>query len=213
MSYYGSLSYQPNARASINVGVYDTISGFGGQINNALVALPTDFQAIRNPISGDLNGCVASLEGGQCLGSVLNGLRSSTFRARGVAGTMGVKLGRLQAGVGAGYDERKYIGADGTVLESADGRSDEQIWAAAYVTGQLSENSGFGANVYANWLDSGLNNAGKSTGYGASASYYHNVTQHLSATAAVSVDGVNSDDVTIDDTVTGAALLGMRYSF
>ena len=212
MSYYGSLSYQPNSRVGINIGVYDTVSGFGGQINNALAALPTDFQAVRNPISGDITGCVASLQGGQCLGSVLSGIRSSTFRARGVAGTFAVDLGRLQAGIGAGYDNRKFIGANGTILAAYNGLIDESVWAAAYLNGRLDENSSFSTSLYANWLDSGFVNAGSSTGYGASASYYRNITQHLSATAAVSVDGTKPSDGS-DDTLTGAALLGMRYSF
>jgi len=213
MSYYGSLSYNPSPRASFNVGVYDSISGFGGQINTALADLPTDFDVVRNPISGDITGCVASLQGGQCIGGILNGIRSSTYRARGVSGTFGVKFGHLQAGIGAGYDNREYIGAEGTILADANGRSDQSVWASAYVSGRLDEHSGFGANIYVNWLDSGLVNAGKSTGYGASANYYRNITQHLSATAAVSLDGVKNDDIVDEKTLTGAALLGVRYSF
>lgn len=212
MSYYGSLAYQPNERASINVGVYDSVAGFGGQINDALAALPTDFEAVRNPISGDIGGCVSSLQGGQCLGSVLGAVRSSTFRARGIAATIGTKLGRWQAGLGAGYDNRKYIGADGTILEDVNGLADESIWATAYASGRLTENSSLSANVYANWLNSGFILAGSSTGYGASASYYRTITQNLSATAAVSIDGVSREDVQ-EDLLTGAARLGMRYSF
>ncbi len=213
ISYYGSLSYQPNSRSSLNIGVYDTIAGFGSQINSALVALPTDFEAIRNPISGDIGGCVASLQGGACLGSVLNAVRSSTYRSRGVVATYAVKFGRWQTGIGAGYDNRKYIAADNTVLASANGKTDENIWLAAYVRGQLDERSGVSTSVYASWFDSGFDLAGSSTGYGATASYYRDITQHLSATAAVSLDGLSRNDSTLDDILSGAALLGMRYSF
>lgn len=212
-SYYGTLSYQPNSRSSLNVVVYDSISGFGGQVNNALAALPTDFQAIRNPISGDITGCVASLEGGSCLGSVLSAVRSSTFRARGVAATYGVQLGRLQAGIGGGYDNRKFIAADGTILEDVSGLSDETVWIAAYLNGQLTERSGFSTNVYANWFDSGFDLAGSSAGYGASAAYYRTITNNLSATAAVSLDGVTRNDPVLEDEWSAAALLGLRYSF
>lgn len=214
MSYYGSLSYQPNDRSSLNVGVYDSISGFGGQINNALSDLPTNFEAIRNPISGDITGCVSSMnQGGICLGNVLGAVRSSTFRARGVSASYSMRLGRWNAGVGAGYDRRKFIGAEGTVLEEANGLTDETIWVAANVSRRLDQVSGVSANLYANWFASGFNTADNSNGYGASASYYRDIVRNLTATAAVSVDGVSRKVETLPDEWSAAALLGMRYSF
>jgi len=84
-TYYGTLSYAPSSRSSINIVVYDNIAGFGGQVNNALAQLPTDFVANRNPLSGDIGNCVVSLEGGSCFGGALGAVRSSPFRARGVA--------------------------------------------------------------------------------------------------------------------------------
>lgn len=61
-TYYGSFSWQASRRSSVNVSVYDSMSGFGGQLNRSLVSLPTDFEAIRDPVSGELNGCVGSLK-------------------------------------------------------------------------------------------------------------------------------------------------------
>lgn len=214
MSYYGSLSYQPNARSSLNVGVYDSVAGFGGQINNALSDLPTDFEAIRNPISGDITGCVASMDqGGICFGNVLGTVRSSTFRARGVSASYAMKLGRWQAGVGGGYDRRKFIGAEGTVLADASGLTDETIWVAANIAGRLDQVSGVSASIYANWFTSGFDVANNSNGYGASASYYRDIVRNLSATAAVSIDGVTRQAAELSDEWSAAALLGMRYSF
>jgi len=213
-SYYGSLSYQPNARSSLNVSVYDSIGGFGGQLNNTLAGLPTDFEAIRNPISGDITGCVASQEGNStCFGGALGGVRSSTFRSRGVAATYGLTLGRMQAGIAGGYDNRKFIAAEDTILASANGLTEENVWLAAYLSGRLSESSQFTTNVYANWFSSEFDLAGKSTGYGASAAYYRDIARNLSATAAVSLDGVTRNDPTLEDVWTAAALLGLRYSF
>ena len=54
----------------------------------ALASLPTNFQANRNPLSGELNTCLASLEGGNCLGGALGSVRSPTFRSRGVAASL-----------------------------------------------------------------------------------------------------------------------------
>jgi hypothetical protein len=181
-------------------------------VNRFLENLPTDFQALRNPITGDLGTCMVSLEGGTCSGGVLGAIRSSTFRARGITATYAIKLGRLQAGIGAGYDRRKFIAAPGTVLAAANGVTDENYWIAAYLNGRLDDRSGWSAAAYANWYDSGFNLAGSTNGYGASASYFRDLTRGLTATLAVTVDGVSSDQ-TFEDYVTAAGLLGLRYSF
>jgi len=115
--------------------------------------------------------------------------------------------------VGAGYDRRKYIAPIGTVLESANGKQEENIWLAAYLNGQIDENSSFSTSVYGNRFESDFDLTEGTIGYGASAAYYRNITQNLSATAAVSIDGVNREDTTQVDDLSTAALLGMRYSF
>ena len=83
-TYYGSFSWQPSRRSNLQIAVYDGIQGFGGRLNNALAALPTDFTAIRDPVTGDLTGCVSTLDGSGCLDGLLGSLRSSVFRGRGV---------------------------------------------------------------------------------------------------------------------------------
>jgi hypothetical protein len=212
ISYYGTLAYQPNSRTSFNVSVYDNVAGFGGQVNRLLENLPTDFTANRNPISGDIGNCLVSLEAGSCLGGALGSVRSATFRARGVVATLAFNFGRIQTGIGGGYDRRKFLAAPGTVLASANGVIDQSYWLAAYLNARLDERSSISTNVYATWFQSGFNLAGDSAGYGASASYYRSLTPHLEARAAVSVDGVTSDTLP-DDVWSAAALLGLRYSF
>jgi hypothetical protein len=211
-SYYGSLAYAPNARSAINVAVYDNVAGFGGQLTRALNGLPTDFEAVRNPLSGDIGGCVASLDGGNCLSGVLGSVRSSTFRARGVMATYNINFGRLSAGLGGGYDRRKFIGAPGTVLAAANGVIDKNYWLAGYLNAKLDGHSGLRTDVYANWFQSGSSLAGDATALGASASYYRDLSRHLSAIAAVGVDGVDRDAPLIDEWI-GSALVGVRYSF
>ena len=211
-SYYGSFAYAPTSRSAINVSVYDNVAGFGGQLNRALIALPTDFQAVRNPLTGNIGGCVASLDGGNCLGSALGSVRSATFRARGVMATYGIEMGRLQAGIGGGYDRRKFIAAPGTVLAAANGVIDESYWLAGYVNGRIDQRSSFSTNVYANWLDSGSAFGGDATLIGANAAYYRNLTNRLSATAAIGLDGVTRD-ASLEDIWTASALVGVRYSF
>jgi hypothetical protein len=212
VSYYGSFAWAPNPRSSVNISVYDNIAGFGGQLTRSLIALPTDFEAVRNPLDGSIGGCVASLEGGSCLSNALGSLRSSTFRARGVMATYGIEFGRLSAGIGAGYDRRKFIGAPGTILALSNGVIDENYWLSGYLSAKLDRRSGVRADLYANWFRSGSDLTGDETAFGATASYYRNLTEHLSAIAALGLNGVTREAPLPDDWV-GSGLVGVRYSF
>ena len=124
-----------------------------------------------------------------------------------------VKLNRIKTGIGAGYDRRKFIGAPGTILEVYNGVIDENYWMAAYLDGEIDNNSSFSTNVYANWFDTEAGFGGDVTTMGATAAYYRRLTRHLSASAALGLDGVNRDDPNDDDFWAASALLGVRYSF
>jgi hypothetical protein len=211
-SVYGSLSYKPSLRSSLSVSVYDNVSGFGGQLNDALALMPTTFTGNRNPITGALVGCVDSLEGNNCTTASLSSLRSATFRARGVAAGYSRQIGRMTWGAGAGYDRRKFIAAPGTVLASANGVIDENVWLTTYLNGNIDARSGYSANLYANWFDTGFNDAGDATAVGASAAYYRNLAAGLSATAAVGIDGISREEL-LEDIWNASAQLGLRYSF
>ncbi|PEQ10630.1 preprotein translocase subunit YajC [Novosphingobium sp. PC22D] len=208
----GTFSYAPDRRSLLSVAVYDNVAGFGGQLTRSLNSLPTDFEVVRDPLSGDLRGCVDSLEGSNCLNSALGSVRSSTFRARGVSGSYTVAFGRVSAGIGAGYDRRKFIAAPGTVLAAANGVIDEAYWMSAFVSKELDMRSAISGNVYASWIDSSDALTGDVTGIGATAAYNRSLTPHLSASAAVGIDGTKRDDA-IDDIWNASALLGVRYSF
>jgi len=210
-TYYGSLSYAPNARTSFNVGVYDNVTSFGGLLLSGLDQLGTDFDAFRNPITGDLAGCVDSTEGGNCALGNLGSIRSSVFRSRGISASLSRQTGRTSYGVAAGYDRRKFIAAAGTVLTALDGVVDENVWLAAYAGQQLDRRSGLKANAYVNWFDSGYVTDGSGMGYSAALSYYRNIIAGLTGTAAVGLDGITRDS--LPDYTTASALLGLRYSF
>ena len=211
-SVYGTFAYAPNSRSAINVAVYDNVAGFGGQVNRALADLPAEFSAVRNPLTGDVGGCVATLEQSGCLSGVLGSIRSSTFRARGVMATYALEFGSISTGIGAGYDRRKYIAAPGTVLAAANGVVDENYWLSAYLSGRIDARSSYSANVYANWFQPGTGFGGDTSSIGATAAYYRYLTRQLSATAALGIDGV-SQDTPLGDFWTASALLGVRYNF
>jgi hypothetical protein len=210
-SYYGTFGWTPTRRQSVNVSVYDNVAGFGGQVNRALAALPTQFQAIRNPLTGDVTGCVISLDEGSCLGGALGSLRSSTFRARGFAATYGLDLGRIQTGIGAGYDRRMFFAAPGTILAAANGVVDENVWLAAYLDAELDQRSNVSTNVYANWFQSGFAGTGDATALGATVAYRRWLTNRLSGSLALGLDGINRE--LEDNYWTASALAGVRYSF
>ncbi|MBT0669125.1 preprotein translocase subunit YajC [Novosphingobium profundi] len=212
-SFGGTLVYSPDDRKTLSVVVYDNVAGFGGQINRALYELPDDFEAVRDPVTGELTGCVNSLDGSNCLSGVLGSVRSSAFRARGIAASYVMQIGRLSAGIGAGYDRRKYIGAEGTILASANGLVDENTWLTAYLGGPLGPSAGWSTNAYVNWINSSDTINGDLTSYGLSASYYQLITPRLRGTLAVSVDGLNYDLVSVDDIWSATGLAGLRYSF
>ncbi|MBX7481149.1 preprotein translocase subunit YajC [Qipengyuania qiaonensis] len=211
-TYYGSFSWQPNRRSNLQLAVYDGIQGFGGRLNNALAALPTDFSVIRDPVTGELTGCVSTLDGSGCLDGLLGSLRSSVFRGRGVVASYTREVGRMTAGIGAGYDRRRFIGAPGTVLELADGVVDESFYLTAGVSGPVGERASFTINTFASWFDSGTVGTGDLRVFGGSASYTREIYRNLSARAALAISTLDSDLAT-DDLTTATALLGLRYDF
>jgi hypothetical protein len=211
-TYYGTFAWQPSSRSSVNVSVYDGITGFGGTLTNALANLPDDFVAGRNPVTGDLTGCVAGPQGGNCLTGVLGSVRSAVFRNRGVMASYAERVGRMNAGIAVGYDRRRFIAASGTVLALANGTIDETYWANAFVSGDLGNNAGFVVNTYASLLKSGFTNAGDATVLGASAAYRRYLFDRLSANAAVALDYLDSDAAG-EDFKTASALVGLRYDF
>ncbi|MEL1250135.1 preprotein translocase subunit YajC [Aurantiacibacter gilvus] len=210
-TYYGSLAYAPNSNSSVNVSVYDNITGFGGQVTTALNGLGTDFSAFRNPITGDLGGCVVGVEGDNCALARLGSLRGSVYRNRGVVASYSMIRGRSSFGIGAGYDRRSFIGGEGTVLEGVDGLVDESVFVAANFNRQLDRDSSLFAGAAASWFNAGDSALGDGMGYSASLAYNRDLLRNLTATAAVGLDGISRDD--LPDYSSASALLGLRYSF
>ena len=211
-TFYGNFSWRPSSRSNLSIGVYDGIQGFGGRLNNALAALPTDFTVTRDPVTGELTGCVNTLDGSGCLDGLFGSVRSSVFRGRGVVASYSRQIGRMTAQVGAGYDRRKFIGAPGTVLALADGVVDESYYVAAGLGGPVGPRGSFSVNTYASWFDSGTAGAGNVSAIGGSASYSEEVFRNLSARAAVAISMLDSD-LAPDNFTTASALLGLRYDF
>ena len=210
-TYYGSLTYMPRPNMGLGVSVYDSINSFGGQVTGALAELGTDFDAFRNPITGDLGGCVIGVDGDNCALARLGSVRSGVFRNRGVAVSLGGTLGRNSYGIGAGYDRRSFIAAEDTVLASANGVVDETYWLAAYAARQLDRRSQLSFGGSASLFDSGFDGGTQSLGYSLSGAYNRNILEGLTGTVAVGLDGISRED--LPDYQAASALAGLRYTF
>lgn len=211
MTYHGNFSYAPDAQTSFNLAVYDSVNAFGGAMIDQLAGLPTQFDAFRNPVNGEIGGCVASVEGGNCIAGALGSLRSAAFRSRGVVASYGTSLGRMRIGAGVGYDRRTYLTSPGTVLADLDGVVDETVWMAAYAGARLDQRSDLSLNLFANWFESGFDLSGDVIGYSASLAYRRELIRRLSGIAAVSLDGIAREN--LPDTMSASGLIGLRYSF
>ena len=210
-TYYGSLSYSPNANSGLAVSAYDGINSFGGQVVGALEELGTDFEALRNPITGNIGNCVAGTSGNNCALARLGSIQSAVFRNRGIAASYGASYGRTSFGFGAGYDRRSFIAADDTVLALADGVVDENFWLAAYAARELDRQSQLSVGTALNKYVSGFDNAADSFGYSINMAYDRNFLEGLSGTAAVGLDGVSREN--LPDYAGASALVGLRYTF
>jgi hypothetical protein len=209
-TYYGTFTYVPNQRSAFALSAYDGVSGFGGVANNALAGLDSDFEAIRNPVTGDFGGLVTGTDGIATIGA-LGSVRSAAFRGRGVRASYQRQLGRTTAAIGAGYDRRTFIAAAGTVLAPIDGLTDESYYVIGGLSREIGQNANFTTNAYVNWFDSAGSN-GNVTALGGSAAYNRSLTSRLVGRAAIAVDYIDSE-FTAEDFAVATALIGLRYNF
>lgn len=209
-TYYGTFTYTPNQRSAFALSVYDGVTGFGGLLNNSLAGLDSDFQAIRNPVTGDFGGLVNGTEGQSIIGG-LGSVRSAAFRGRGVRASYQRIMGRTTAALGAGYDRRTFIAAPGTALAPLDGLTDESYYVIGGLTRQIGQNANLTTNAYVNWFDSASPN-GDVTAIGGSAAYNQSLTRRLTARAAVALDYIDSE-FTAENFAFATALVGLRYDF
>lgn len=209
-TYYGTFTYVPSQRSSFALSAYDGVSGFGGVINNALAGLDSDFEAIRNPVTGDFGGLVSGTQG-QALVGTIGSARSAAFRGRGVRASYQRQMGRTSAALGVGYDRRTFIAAAGTVLSPLNGLTDQSYYVIGGLSRQVGESANISTNAYVNWFDgAGANN--DATSAGVSAAYNQSITQRLVGRAAIAVDYVDSE-FTAQDFAFATALVGLRYNF
>lgn len=211
MTYYGSLSYTPNARNALQVDVFDAVSGFGSTVGNAVRGLPTDFTTDRNPFSGDISGCAAGAQSGGCVNGALGSIASAAFRTRGVSASYSHMAGKLRMGLGAGYLRRKFIGAQGTVLASANNRTDQTFYVNGQISGPIDRLTAFTVGVYDSWYNSGVSDLADVNAIGINAGFTRQITRRLVGSAAVGLDSLNRK--VLADELVATGQVGLRYNF
>jgi len=208
---YGTFSYRPTARSSVNVLVYNNMAGFGGMMTTSLGNLPTQFIAVRDSLTGNIGACVNSGSGGNCLTGALATVRSTVFRGRGVSATYNWAWSRYQAGIGAGYDHRRYIAAPGTTLGALDGKAENYTWIAGYLNTRLDRDSVLTTTLDAYRFTSDVPLTDDFNAVRATVIYQHQFSRHLSGSAAVGIDTINRE--ALDDVWNLSGQVGMRYTF
>jgi hypothetical protein len=213
MSYTGSLSAQTGRGMAVQVGVYDSVTTFGRQLNGNIAMLPTSFTPTVDPFSDNYTGCQFGSTGGSagtCLGSAFQSISTAAYRARGIDGVLTIGQGRTRAGLGLGYVNRRYIAPDVPgALFSIDGVTDESFYGQFFIAHQLSPRAGVQATVIANYLQSGIADADSVFSGGVTGTFYYTIG-HLSLNASAGLYGVGYDG---QDDISLQGALGARYNF
>jgi hypothetical protein len=209
--YTGSFSYRADHATSIQVGVYDGLSSFGRGLSGGLAALPTQFDPIRNPISGDINPCVFGQQGGGCLSNQLGNATSAQYRSRGIQATLSSRFDGWSYGVGVGYDRRKLLAPLLSPIGNLNGIKDENYYLFVSAGRQLDVDSDIGLSGYVNYFDNGAPGASDVQSAGLTASYARRFWRGLTGTAAASLNAFDQEG--FNSQLIGSALVGLRYNF
>ena len=211
-TYIGSFSYAASDSLGMRIGVYDSVQTFGRQLRDGISQLPSSFIDQRDTFGQQFSGCTfgqSSEQAGGCLNSVFQSISSSSYRARGVDGVIGVNRGPISFGAGIGYANRRFYSPPGTSY-SIVGVTDESYYAQAYFNATLDRNSGINADVFANYYESGLGTQPGITSLGATGLYYRNFGR-IGTTASLGLYNFSQEGA--DDQTSAQAQVGVRYSF
>ena len=209
-TYTGSWSYQQNDETAWALGVYDSVSTTGRQLNNSLATLPTDFDIFRDPIGGGIDGCAFGAAGGSCFTPATSNLSGFGFRNRGAVLSVSTRDRLWSWGAAVGYDRRRYLAGQGAGLGVIDGTVDELWYATLTASRPIDQRTNFTGGIYWTMYDSGFGNFDSTTA-GANAAVSRSFNRWLSGTAAFGINAVEQDGQ--DTRVFGSALFGLRAGF
>lgn len=210
MHYVGTFNWQTGPGGSFQIAYFDTIDSFGRGLNNSLSTLPFAFDAMRNPFTGDLTGCLSGESGVDCLNDALAGITAANYRRRGVQAQYSLSQGRWNWGVGLGWSQRKFLAPDTGVLAVVNGLKDDYYYGTGFVGVRLDAASSLTGTVYGNYMDSGMGGVNVSN-YGAWVTYARQYGRRLTGHASVGLDALDATDV--EQIISLLGRIGVRYQF
>ncbi len=213
LSVTGSATYQASRSVGLAVGVYDGVQTFGRQLRTGLAGLPTSFVANRDALNQQYTGCVFGNTGaapGGCLNDVFQSISTATYRARGIDGVMSITRGLNVFGAGVGYANREIYAPDTAPGVVISGLEDQSWYGQVFYSRSLTADSGFNANGFVNYYDTGVVGADTTLSLGATGSYFHTFGRLLT-TATLGLYHFKVGDFASD--LTAQAQVGARYQF
>lgn len=210
MHYIGNFRWQISPEDLFQLGYFDTIDSFGRSMNNGLAALPTSFETMRNPFSGELTGCVSGQSGTNCLNDTLAAISASNYRYRGVAAQFTHNANRWNWGAALGYSQRKFLAPSESIFAAVNGQKDYYYFAQLFGARRLDAYSTLGGSLYASHSDR-AGYGGAVTDAGGYVTYGRLFGRRLMGRAALGLDVVNNSS--IEDVVTLLGQVGVRYQF
>lgn len=212
-SYAGSLTWQATPSVGARVVVYDDVETFARQLRNGIDGLPTSFLTAGNVFGNAFGGCTFGTSGdhpGGCLNDVFQSISSSGYRARGVDAVVVASHGPVQTGFGVGYARRHFYAPDTNANFTIAGVDDQSFYAQYFYNRALDSRSSIGANLYADYYESGIRGAAGVYSTGATGTYNRRFGR-LDTTASLGLFAYDSKD--IDKDITAQALISARYNF
>ncbi|MEA3001548.1 MAG: hypothetical protein QOH81_336 [Sphingomonadales bacterium] len=213
----GSVEHKFNQNYAFSIYAYDNVSSFGRLLVADLNGVPRSFrmadvsQALTG-IGGPGGGCVFGTEAGKgtCFGDALQSVNNFNFRNRGVGMMLSGGRGVWSFGLGAGYNNRRYL-APPTADFLLHGVTEQSFTVEADIERRFTRTSGINLDAFAGWYDSGLSGKSSSFNSGLTATYYRSfLTDRLQANVSAGLYTTSGQDFS---STSGTLLLGLRYGF
>ncbi|MGN6270095.1 MAG: hypothetical protein ACTHM0_09410 [Sphingomonas sp.] len=212
-SYAGSFTWAASRSMGAQVVVYDDVETFARQLRNGIDGLPTSFLSAGNVFGSGFSGCTFGTSGakpGGCLNDVFQSISASSYRARGIDAVIVASHGPVQTGIGLGYARRHFYAPETDGSFTINGVDDESFYAQYFYNRALDSRSSIGANLYADYYDSGIAGAAGVYSTGATGTYSRRFGR-IDTTASLGLFAYDSKDIQGD--VSAQALVSARYNF
>lgn len=209
----GTFQHRFNRTYGVAAAVFDTVETFGSSIINNISNLPTDFDIVRNPFTGNIGGCAFGADpgAGLCFDQSLQSVRSTSFRARGATILVSGNRGLWSFGAGASYVHRRYARPSDPAFDIFGAVTDESFGLYATLGRELSRTSDLTFDAYASWFDSDLAGFEGIFSIGATATYSRRLLyDRLQLIGALGLYHTSSG---ANDSIVANGLIGLRYTF